>query len=158
MKLLELLQDGKRILNIDESWLTSTNFKRCKWRQHGSTNSMPAKTVSHRIAVIAAMDTEGDVYVALNQVNTDIPVMKLYISKLAIQLDSDRPQWRNDTVFLLDGASYHVSNEVQAHLSNLRIPVIFTGPYSYDACPCELFFSQLKSTELNPEGLPTGTK
>ena len=32
MKLLELLQEGKRILNIDESWLTGTNFKRSMWR------------------------------------------------------------------------------------------------------------------------------
>ena len=59
---------------------------------------------------------------------------------------------------MLDGASYHISGEVQTYLSDLKIPVIFTGPYSYDACPCELFFSQLKSTELNPEGLSTGTK
>jgi hypothetical protein len=44
-------------------------------------------------------------------------------------------------VFLLDGASYHISEEVQQQLSNLKIPVIFTGPYSYDACPIELYFS-----------------
>ena len=61
-------------------------------------------------------------------------------------------------MFLLDGASYHISEEVQKQLSNLKIPVIFTGAYSYDACPIELLFSQLKSTELNPDGLPTGTK
>ena len=85
-------------------------------------------------------------------------MMKLFISKLAMQLDFDRPQWRTDTVFLLDGASYHISDEVQRQLSDLKIPVIFTGPYSYDVCPIELFFSQLKSTEINPEGLPTGTK
>lgn len=52
---------------------------------------MPSKMVSHRIAIIAAVDTEGDVYVALNQINTDIPVMRLFLSKLAMQLDSDRP-------------------------------------------------------------------
>jgi hypothetical protein len=158
MKMLELLESGKRVLNIDESWMTSTNFKRSKWREHGTTNSMPEKHMSARVAIIAAVDTEGDVYVSLNQVNTDIPMMKLFISKLAIQLDYDRPQWREDTVFLLDGASYHISDEVQQQLSGLGIPVIFTGPYSYDACPIELLFSQLKSTELNPEGLPTGTK
>ena len=158
MKLLELLEDGKRILNIDESWLSGTNFKRAKWREHGQTNSDPIKIVNPRISVIAAVDTEGDVYMSLTQVNTDVPVMKLYLSRLAMQLDQDRPGWRTDTVFLLDGASYHICDEVQQHLSTLNIPIIYTGPYSYDACPCELFFSQLKSTEINPEGLPTGKK
>lgn len=85
-------------------------------------------------------------------------VMKLYLSKLAMQLDFDRPGWRNDTVFLMDGASYHIGEEVQEHLSTLKIPIIYTGPYSYSAAPCELFFSQLKNTELNPEALTTGKK
>jgi len=47
--------------------------------------------MNHRIAIIAAIDTEGDLYASLNQVNTDIPMMKLFISKLAMQLDFDRP-------------------------------------------------------------------
>ena len=75
MKLLELLEDGKRILNIDETWLSGTNFKRAKWREHGQTNSDPIKIVNPRISVIAAVDTEGDVYMSLTQVNTDVPVM-----------------------------------------------------------------------------------
>ena len=83
MKLLELLENGKRVLNIDESWLSSTNFKRSKWREHGTTNSMPERHMNPRIAIIAAIDTEGDIYLSLNQVNTDIPMMKLFISKLA---------------------------------------------------------------------------
>ena len=31
MKMLELLNDGKRILNVDESWLNDTNFTRKIW-------------------------------------------------------------------------------------------------------------------------------
>ena len=66
MKLLELLESGKRLLNVDESWLTSTNFKRSKWREQGTTNSMPEKFMNPQIAIIAAIDTEGDVYASLN--------------------------------------------------------------------------------------------
>ena len=33
-----------------------------------------------RISVIAAVDTEGDVYVSLTQVNTDTPIMKMYLT------------------------------------------------------------------------------
>ena len=111
-----------------------------------------------RISVIAAVDTEGDVYVSLTQVNTDTPIMKMYLTKLSMELDADRPDWRMNTVVLLDGALYHVNDEVVSHLSQLKMPVIFTGPRSYDACPCELLFAFLKAVDLNPQGLATGKK
>ena len=37
-----------------------------------------------RIALIGAIDTEGDIYLALTQVNTDTEIMKLYLSKLVM--------------------------------------------------------------------------
>ena len=104
------------------------------------------------------MDTEGDVYISLTQVNTDTQIMKMYLTELAHQLDLDRPAWRTDTVFLMDGANYHVNDEVVTHLSFLKMAIIFTGPRSYDASPCELLFAHLKAVDLNPGDLPTGKK
>ena len=40
-----------------------------------------------RISVIAAVDTEGDMYACLTQVNTDTPIMKAYLTQLAAVLD-----------------------------------------------------------------------
>ena len=40
----------------------------------------------------------------------------------------------------------------------LRMPVIFTGPYSYDAATVELLFAYFKNTDINVEELPTGKK
>ena len=40
----------------------------------------------------------------------------------------------------------------------LRIPVIFTGPYSYDGAAAELLFAYFKNSDINVEGLPTGKK
>jgi len=108
--------------------------------------------------VIAAVDTEGDVYVSLTQVNTDTPIMKMYLTRLSMELDADRPDWRMNTVVLMDGALYHVNDEVVSHLSQLKMPVIITGPRSYDASPCELLFAHLKAVDLNPQGLSTGKK
>ncbi len=67
--------------------------------------------------------------------------MRLYLTKLAQQLDFDRPGWRKDTVLLLDGALYHLSTDIKNHLGVLEFPVIYTGPRSYDAAPCELLFA-----------------
>jgi len=39
---------------------------------------------------------------------------------------------------------------------NFNIPIMFTGPHSYDVAPCELWFALFKSVDINPERLPLG--
>jgi hypothetical protein len=72
LKMLELLAQKKNIINVDETWLSSTFFQRRKWKLPGTTNSMSEKLVNPRISLIAAIDTEGVTYVALTQVHTDV--------------------------------------------------------------------------------------
>jgi len=35
---------------------------------------------------------------------------------------------------------------------------MFSGPYSYDIAPCELFFALLKSSDINIHQVATGKK
>jgi len=42
---------------------------------------------------------------------TNADVMLLFMSNLAKKLDIEVPFWRETSVFLLDGAKYHVSLE-----------------------------------------------
>jgi hypothetical protein len=114
--------------------------------------------VTPRISLILAFDSAGDVFVALTQVNTDASIMHLYLHHLAQTLDVERPNWRNDTVVLLDGARYHTCQPTKDIMQSLRMPVMFTGPQSYDAAPCELFFASLKNGDLNPLMMATGKK
>ena len=39
-KMIQLLISGKTLLNVDETWLGMTDFRRRKWRSPGSTNSV----------------------------------------------------------------------------------------------------------------------
>ena len=55
------------------------------------------------------------------QKNNDNEVMRLYLTRLAMQLDFDRPGWRKDTALLLDGAQYHLSSEIKDHLSVIEM-------------------------------------
>ncbi len=68
----------------------------------------------------------------------------LYLSKLASLLTSENKDWRKNTVFLLDGASYHKSDETRTFLSSLGVKVILSAPYSYSSAPIELFFAYFK--------------
>jgi len=145
IEMLKLLDSKKRVLNLDESTINSLTFFRRKWKEHGTTNSIPHKQVAPSNSLIAAIDTEGDIYLSFTQVHTDTITMKLYLAALAKQLDADRPECKKDTVLLLDGARYHKSDEIQSWFQSQGIQVIYTGPHSYDAAPAELFFAQLKT-------------
>ena len=69
--MLPLLRDGTTILNIDESWLNSTSFTHSAWSKPGTSATISEKPISYRIALIAALDTEGRIYYSLTQANTD---------------------------------------------------------------------------------------
>ena len=97
-----------------------------------------------RLSLIAALTTDGEVFYALTHAMTNAEVMLLFMSSLARKLDSELQFWRDDTVFLLDGAKYHVSDQTQDYLKKLNIKVIYSGPYSFLTVPIELLFGGLK--------------
>ena len=56
---LAIMSSGKRVVNIDETWLPHTDFRRKKWRRKGDNNSASLKESSYRVNMIAALDSEG---------------------------------------------------------------------------------------------------
>ena len=53
-----------------------------------------------------AICTEGKLYCALTQVNTDHRIFCLFVAKLAAKLSLEDRNWRTNTVILCDGARY----------------------------------------------------
>ena len=158
IKMLELLGKPYRIICIDQSWLSDTNFIRRKYKQEGSTNSIEERLVNPRISMIAGVDTEGHVYLSLTQVTTDTEMMKMFLSKLAIQLDNEKGNWREDTVFLFDNATYQSNSNIWKHMNHLQMTVIYSGPASYYASVTELLWGFIKRGNLNEQGLATGKR
>ena len=58
--------------------------------------------------------------------------------------------------FIILGAPYHRAKGTKEMLERLRIPLTMMGPYSYDAAPCELFFSAFKRADINPNKVASG--
>ena len=111
-----------------------------------------------RISMIMGLDTSGAVYISLLQANSNGSVMDIYFRALVKQLDKERAQWRKDTVIILDNAPYHTSKATMRLLESLEIPVLFTGPHSYAAAPCELWFASFKSCDVNPRKVSTSKR
>lgn len=79
------------MINIDESALVYTDFRRKVWAEKGSSHGIKVKSVNPRISLIAAIDNHGKVYMTLTNVNTDTTVMILYIRELVKQLSREDP-------------------------------------------------------------------
>ena len=150
------MKQGKTIINIDETWLGMTDFRRMKWREKDTTNPIGKTQVVPRISMIVGLDTSGQVYLSLLQSNSNAKIMEIFFRQLVLKLDAERKGWRKDTVILLDNAPYHTCTTTMNLFEGLEIPILFTGPHSYDAAPCELLFAQFKAADINPNRLPTG--
>ena len=156
--MLPLLESGRRIINVDESWLNGTNFVRKIWRPTDQSATYTDKQVNPRISVLAALDTEGRIWFALTQANTDADVMTTFLRTLARQLDQETPGWQENSTILLDNATWHTNSVMMKRLGRMALPIIYSGPYSYSTAPIELVFGALKLGDLNPSRLPTGKK
>ena len=106
-----------------------------------------------------AVSSQGKVWLAQTQCNTDENVMQLFLSKLAACLQASYGvRFREEIVFLLDGAAYHKSEETRKSLQHLGMQVVLSAPYSYQAAPAELWFAHLKQADWNPEEIRTGKR
>ncbi len=106
--------------------------------------------------MIAALDSLGSVFFSLLQSNTNTKTFGLFMRHLVSHLDRSRKEWRKKTVILLDNAPYHIGKSVLNLMQQLQIPVLFTGPHSYDAAPIELLFAAFKAADINPRKIKTG--
>ena len=156
--MFDLFSSGKRIINVDESWIDSTSFCRKHYQPVSGLSSFNEKPVSPRISMIAAVGSCGSVFLSLTQVNTNSEVLAVYFTELVKQLEKQNKNFRNDTIILLDNAAYHGTTEVREFLAFLGVPVIYSGPYSYTAAPAERYFAHFKAGQLNLNALPTGKR
>lgn len=156
--MLPLLKVGRRIINVDESWLNNTRFLRRLWTPTDAPATFSDKQVAPRISLLLALDTNGKMWFALTQANTDSDVMTTFLRYLARQLDLEDQGWEVDSLILLDNAKWHSNDVMKSRLARMELPVMYSAPYSYTTAPVESAFAALKLGELNPERLPTGKK
>ena len=85
------MANRKRILVVDESWMTSLDQRRRKWGPKGQKNTLVQKELGKKVNIIAGLDTDGRVYVALHQTNTNESVFVAFLSRLVDVLRREDP-------------------------------------------------------------------
>ena len=81
--------------------------------------------------MLAAIDTLGQVYMALTMQITDSEVLCLFLKQLFERIELERPDFRQNTILLIDGAPYHRSEETHNFLCNIGVKTVMGGPYGY---------------------------
>ena len=97
---------------MDESWFGETNYHRQSWQTQYQQQSQTNNIFQPRITMMAAVDNFGDAYLSLLQANNNQYTYAEFVRELVKILDSDRPSWRQDTIWLLDGAKMHTTELV----------------------------------------------
>ena len=156
--ILKQLSEHKNIINIDETWINETSHTRKTWAPRDGSGNVKLNTVSPRLSMITALDTEGRIWFSLSHANTDSNTMMVFLHYLMKALDNETPDWRDNTLLLWDNASYHRSHETKTIVQKMGLKIIYSGPYGYSASPIELLFGSLKVGEINLEDVPTGKR
>ena len=69
--MIELLKEGTLIINVDESWVAETNLTRKLWVPANAPAIGPLASVTPRLSLIVALDTEGRIWYSMTQAATD---------------------------------------------------------------------------------------
>ena len=106
------------------AWIGLCDFRNYKWKAPGSNNSVKAFQMTPRVTLLTALSTEGDVWIALAQSNSNQSLMSLFWRALSNTLDKERPNWRKNTLWTMDGAAYHSGEEALNVLKELKINIL----------------------------------
>ena len=87
------MERGKRVINIDETWLNETSFVRKVWAKKGGQGNLRLNAVSPRLSLIAALDTDGKVWFCLSHAITISDVIAAFLKHLVDVIDLEEPTW-----------------------------------------------------------------
>ena len=79
MSFLELDWRNKNVINIDETWLGMTDFRKMHWRPIDRNWSFKNKPLQPRIFMITAVDKLGNVWISLTKSNSNQSMMGVFM-------------------------------------------------------------------------------
>lgn len=100
--------------------------------------------------IIAAVSSDGKFMYTVNSGKNNTYTFILFLIKLSNHLDNIVPNWRQNSIIMIDNAPYHRSKMIMSKFSQLKVPILFLGPYQFKLAPVELMFSYIKCRDLNP--------
>ena len=146
--LLEVLEAGLQVINIDESSVERLDYRRKGWLLPGDSRHIEKGKKIKKLSLTAAISTTGEVYYSLHESNNNGRTFLSFLCFLVKTLDKDSPTWRQRIVFMLDNASYRHTRDIRDFLEAQQIQVLYTAPFSFEGSPIERLFGFIKRADL----------
>jgi len=81
--ILPLYKSGRHLINVDESWLSVTEFQARSWNFRGESNNRSDRVLGNKVNLIVAVSSRGFAWLSCTQVMTDEDVIAMFLSRLA---------------------------------------------------------------------------
>ena len=94
--------------------------------------------------------SNGELFYAVNHGNNNRYTIWNFVLSLALQLAAKDLEWRDHFVIQLDNVPFHHSHYFLEKVKTFGVPILFSGPYSYDGAAVEKAFACIKAHDLNP--------
>ena len=143
------MHEGKNIINIDESIIHFTEHRNRGWLPAGKHNQVTNSKKLRGVNIITALSSTGQLMFTVNFGMTNSATFSFFLTKLTQHLDGENPKWREHSVIMLDNAPYHRSAVSVKLMHDLRLPILFLGPYDFHLAPIEMAFCFIKGHDLS---------
>lgn len=138
------IEEGKKIISIDESGFQQTKYGDYAWTRKGVQTRRNYYEPNKNVTLICALSITGKLYYCLLKGSNNQWTFSRYLEMLETQLTKETPEWRRDTILLLDNATIHDAPHTLKTIADLKLPVEYTGQASFNAVPIESVFMYLK--------------
>ena len=98
----------------------------------------------YKKGLVAAITSAGSLFYSVFHGSQDSHAVWFFLLRVCVVLQKSCPNWREIYTFYLDNAAYHKSRYVMGKLRTYSVPVLFSGPYSYEGAPIEKVFGHIK--------------
>lgn len=149
-RLIDLLYCDTRVINIDESVIKFTDHRNRGWIPKLVQNQVTSNVRLEGINFICGLASTGEVFYTVNFGKTNSDSFGWFIIKMVEFLDGQDIDWRSNTVIMVDNAQYHRSEATKKLIVNMKVPLMFLGPYQFRVAPVEMIFNYVKQQQLNP--------
>jgi hypothetical protein len=116
---IALMQEGRVIINVDESVLRATDHRTRGWSPYGRRKFSSHSQRLFSLNIIAAITSDGRAIFTVNRGRTRSTTFCLFLAKLVAHLNEESPDWRRNSVVMIDNAPYHRSKETREFIARV---------------------------------------
>lgn len=104
LKLLDVYESGRVIVNFDESAISTLDARHHAWFKKGGPFKKPDYTKVKQISLQAAITSEGDCFYSMHIRSNNSVTTRLFLEGLFIYLQNNSSSWKSKYVLLIDNA------------------------------------------------------